>query len=61
MRCAALTNSTHEHFHLLHHVPARQSDVGNDDLFKTHGITTVVANEVHVIIAVLSSGAVVFT
>ena len=61
MRRTALAYPTHEHFHLLHDIAARQLDTRDHALFETHGIPADVANKVHMIITVLPSGTFILT
>jgi hypothetical protein len=58
---AALADAAHEHCYLLHYVAARQPDGGDDDILKAYGIPAGVADKVHMIIPVVSSGAIIFT
>jgi hypothetical protein len=61
VRCAALADAAHEHCYLLHYIAARQSDGGDDDILKAHGIPAGVADKVHMIITVVPTGASIFT
>ena len=57
---ATLTHAAYQHFHLLRHISSGKFDGRNGDIFKTYRSTACVANEVNMIVMMLSTRTIVF-
>jgi hypothetical protein len=57
---ATLTHTAYQHFNLLGYISTREFDGWDSDSFKTYRSTAYVADEVNVVVVVLSTGTVVF-
>lgn len=58
---AGFAYAAYEHFDLFGDEATRELDGRNSDLFEAHGAATLIANEVNVVVSVLSTKTVVFT